>query len=146
VYLASADAVHRLAEATDRSDCAPARTPPPPPPPPGSGPQQQPPAATDTQPPRLSLRRGATRRIGRFALRLRADEAAEATVRARGYVTRRIDLEAGVGRRVRMQARPRTLRRLRGKQQVTRTVRVRAADAAGNVARATLTIRLRRAA
>ncbi len=141
VYLATAGAVRRLAEEDD-DDCAPV-PPPPPPPPVDQDPPPAPPPAVDTTAPALEIT-AVRRRIGRFTLRLRADEAARATVRARGYRPREVALAAGATRSVRVSARPRTLRRLRGMRRIRRTVHVRAVDAAGNASSEAVRLRLRR--
>jgi hypothetical protein len=142
IHVVTPGAVRRIDE-LEAGGCAPA-TPVPGTPPPGGGPP--PPAgeppAPDTTAPGLLVVRG-RRHVRAFVVKLRADEPVRARVTARGYRTRRVDLPAGVTTRVRVEARRRTIRRLRGRERVVRSVDIRAADAAGNVARRTLRLRLR---
>jgi hypothetical protein len=78
-------------------------------------------------------------------LRLRSSEDARATVRARGYRTRRVRLAAWVAETVEVKAERATVRRLRDRRRVIRTVRIRIVDAAGNATVKTPGIRLRSA-
>jgi hypothetical protein len=71
-------------------------------------------------------------------LRLTADENCVATLRATGLRTRTVALTAGTSRRVKLTQTRRGLRRLRRALRthprgVRRTVRIEAADAAGNL-------------
>jgi hypothetical protein len=81
--------------------------------------------------------------VGAFVIRLRSAEEARATVKARGYRTRRVRLAAGVPRAVKVKAKRATVRRLRDRRRVVRTVRIRVVDAAGNATVRTPRIRLR---
>jgi hypothetical protein len=139
VHLATAGAVYRLAEAASDACLPPAPPPggtqPPPPPPP-------PPPSADTTAPTVRVRPG-RRRLRALVVKLRADEACRATVRARGYRSRAAALDAGVTRRVRLAATPRTVRRLRARHRVFRTVRVTVVDAAGNSSRRAPRLRVR---
>ena len=105
-------------------DGAPARRPPPPPPPPPTaGAAAAAARGGGHDGPGGAAARPAAR-IGRFAVRLRADEAAVARVRARGYRPRERRAGRGSGApRTRARAR-RSLRRLRGTQRIVRAVRV----------------------
>ena len=139
VYVATADAVSRITE-TASAACVPSfggQGPP------GGGqPSPGPAPGGDTTKPVVRVKKG-KRRVGAFVIRLRSAEDARATVKARGYRTRRVRLAAGVSRAVKVKAKRATVRRLRDRRRVVRTVRIRVVDAAGNATVKTPRIRLR---
>jgi glucose/arabinose dehydrogenase len=112
-------------------------------PPPGGGSP-----GPDTAAPAVSARAAKRLRRGRLRLVVTSNEAATATLRARRFRARRVSLEAGVERVVRLRA---TRRGLRGIRRALRAgdrprVRVRIAvrDAAGNLHVRRVTVRLKR--
>ncbi len=114
---------------------------------PGSGGPPPAPAA-DTRAPALAVRYRGTQRFRRLRLVLRAGEDCVATLRARRFKTRRVGLEAGERRAVRMAPTRKGARRLRRRLgdggRVVVTVRIAARDAAGNVTLRTVRPGLRR--
>ena len=139
IYVAMAGEVRRVTE-TASSTCVPPVSLPGPP---GGGqPSPGPAPGSDTTKPVVRVKKG-KRRVGAFVIRLRSAEDARATVKARGYRTRRVRLAAGVSRAVKVKAKRATVRRLRDRRRVVRTVRIRVVDAAGNATVKTPRIRLR---
>ncbi|MET0685934.1 MAG: PQQ-dependent sugar dehydrogenase [Solirubrobacteraceae bacterium] len=139
IYVATASQVRRVTETASNACVPPAGEPDPP----GGGQQPPPGGGTpDTTKPAVTVKRG-KRRVRAFVLKLRSDEAARATVTARGYKSRTVQLAAGVTRKVTVKARRKTIRKLRGKRRVVRKVRIRVVDAAGNSTVRTPKIRLR---
>jgi hypothetical protein len=120
-------------------------------PPAGPGPGVPPPPGAvpaDATAPVLKLSWRGTQRLRRLRLALRADEACTATLRARRLRTRRVALEPGVRRAVRLRPTRRGARRLRRALarhgRVTLRIRIAARDAAGNVRVRRVRIHLRR--
>jgi hypothetical protein len=141
VHLARGGDVVRL---TDQPSTACVVPPPPPPVPPaggggggGGGGTTEP----DRRAPALTLAYKRTQRVvnprRRITLRITTDESCTATLRAKGFNARTVALTAGTRRRVRLtQTRTgllRLRRALRTHPRVRRTVRIEAADAAGNL-------------
>ena len=94
----------------------------------------------DTRAPVLAVDYRARRRLGRLRIALRADDDCTATLRARRFRTRRVRLEAGARRSVRLiptRDGGRGLRRAlaRNGGHLRLTVRIAARDASGNVKR-----------
>jgi hypothetical protein len=130
LYIASLNGpVYRLQDGAP-SACPPGSTPPPPP-------------ATDTTPCRVAVAahrrvQRILRRAKRLTLRLRANEACTATLRAKRFRTKRVLLKAGVRRTVRLSPTKQGLRKLRRAKAASRrhrvrvTVRITAVDAAAN--------------
>jgi hypothetical protein len=141
VYITTPAAVHRLDEQPSDVCVLPFEALP------GGGQQQPPPGggptpATDTTKPVVRVKPG-KRRVRAFVIRVRSAEDARATVKARGYKTRRVHLAAGVPKAVKVTARRATVRKLRDRRRVRRMVRIRVVDAAGNATVKTPRIRLR---
>jgi Glucose / Sorbosone dehydrogenase len=105
-------------------------------PPPGSTTADRTPCTLRARPARRVQR--IVRRGGRLRVRLRANEACTATLRARRFRTRRVGLRANAVRTVRLRPTARGLRKLRAalershRGRLRVAVRVRARDAAGN--------------
>jgi Glucose / Sorbosone dehydrogenase len=131
VYVASLDGpVYRIQDGAP----SPCSFPQQPGPGPGGGPAGGP--AADRAAPLLRVRYRGTQRLRRLRVALRANEDCAVTVRAERFRTRRVTLEAGVRRVVRMKATRRGARRLRRaivrRGRVEVTIRIAARDAAGN--------------
>jgi glucose/arabinose dehydrogenase len=142
LYVASAASVSRITEAASTACVPPVSGTQPPP---GGG-QQPPPGGgggvADTTKPAVTVKRG-KRGVRAFVLKLRSDEDARATVKARGYKTRSVVLDAGVTKKVKVRAKRKTIRTLRSKRKAVRKVRIRVVDAAGNATLRTPKLRVR---
>ena len=114
------------------------------PPPPGGGG----PAAVDTVKPSIRARAAKRLRRGRLRLTLTADEASTATLRAERFRTRKVTLQAGTPRVVRIAATKRGLRKLRRSLARGRrpevAIRIAVRDATGNLRVRRVTRKLRR--
>jgi hypothetical protein len=118
------------------------------PPAPGGEPAPAPAPTVDRTPPWLRVRYRGTQRPRRLRVALRADEDCVATLRAKRFGTRRVNLEADVRKTVRLKPTRRGARRLRralrGGRKLELTVRIAASDAAGNVQLRRARLNLRR--
>jgi hypothetical protein len=104
--------------------------------------------ASDAEAPKLKLSFRGTQRFRRLRIALRPNEDCRATLRAKRYRIKRVQLKAGARRVVRMKATRRGVKRLRRafthRRRVELTIRIAARDAAGNVRHRRARVELRR--